>query len=212
MKFISKSALLALTTSLVLSAVVVSSAAAALPEFQKEGKALSEAVKFTGTTNSSRWEDTEGYAGSTPSGPITGEFKGSNEIAKTALTFGPSSSGYPVKGGDLLGKELKGNIGYTSKALKQVGALLGGPTQMFVESEKIKGQGIDGSIIGTITPINKATTTFTIAYQETSGHESLTHFEGSEVLHRLELISSGLEIGLASDFTITTSKAIELKA
>jgi hypothetical protein len=223
MRFISRGAFLALM-ALVLSAVAASAASAALPEFQKEGKPLTEAVKVTAKAHKSLWETASvGGAGTSESGSFTGEIKASGEIAHVTITFAGNENGYPCsnnlksgEGWELVTSELTGSLGYTNKASKLVGALFEPVAQPFAtcKYKTIKGD-LDGSLLGSITPVNTASTSFTITYSQSKGVQSLTHFEGSEVLHHLEGIDLGDAeegVGLSGTFTLTTSKAIEIKA
>jgi hypothetical protein len=217
MRFISKSALLALMATLVLGAVAASAASAALPEFQKGGAALTEAVTFTATGGESSMETAGGVAGSFTSSSFAGEIKPSGEIAHVTVTFAGNNSGYPCVNttGGLVTKELKGTLGYLSKTSKTVGSLLTPVAQPFATCKhgSVKGE-LDGSLLGRITPVDTASTHFTITYNETAGVQALEKFEGSEVLHDLEVnLGKGTEgFGVEAEFTLTTSKAIELKA
>jgi hypothetical protein len=211
MRFISKSALLALMAVLALGAVAVASASAALPEFQKEGKPLKEAIKFTGTSGTSGWAGVEGNLGASRSSSIAGEFKAPNTIANTELVEKELVNTYPCKCSEMSGKELKGALGYTNTSTKRVGALLEPSTLYFLKALKIS-QGVLGSVIGEITPVNTSTTKFKITYHDSSGIQLPTHFEGSEVLHQLEVSTSAEILGLESEINIVTSKAIEVKA
>jgi hypothetical protein len=221
MRFISKSALLALMATLVLGAVAVSAASAALPEFQKGGAPLREAVTFTATGGENSMETAGGVEGTFDSSSFSGEIKPSGEIAHVTITFANNKTGYPcsnITGAPnwgLVTKELKGTLGYLSKTSKTVGSLFTPVAQPFATCKRgtISGE-LDGSVLGKITPVDTASTHFTITYQETAGVQALEKFEGSEVLHDLEVnLGKGTEgIGVSAVFTLTTSKAIELKA
>jgi hypothetical protein len=217
MRFISRGAFLALL-ALVLSAVATSAASAALPEFQKEGKPLTEAVTFTARGGKSIMETTSGNTGGFTSSSFTGEIKGSDEITGVVITFTEAINGYPCtatgSSSTLVTSELKGTLGYLFSGSKLVGSLLEPVTQPFAachyRAQKVE---IKGSLLGQITPVNTLTKTFTISDTQSKGVQALRYFEGSEVLHELEAnVGSPQGLGVQASFELTTSKAIEIKA
>jgi hypothetical protein len=205
--------LLTLIAALALSAAITSSAAAALPEFEKEGKPLAETVKYTGTIDASTWEGAVSSIGESREGTIAGELTGPAQIADTELVFKKLESSYPCRGSELAGKGINGTVGYVGTGKKAVGILLESTTTPMLKCGKLL-SGIGGSIIGSITPLNKSATSFKVVYRGGGrrGTQELTHFEGSEVLHQWELTANDEELAFDSEVTLTTSKAIELKA
>src|ERR1700691_4849869 len=69
--------------------MVVAATAQALPEWQKEGKALTEALSFKSHGSTGQFEDGAVHISWT-SVSGKGTFKGTNEISGLSLTFGAS--------------------------------------------------------------------------------------------------------------------------
>jgi hypothetical protein len=209
MRFMSKGAFSALVAMLALSAVGISSAAAALPEFQKEGKPLAETVKFTSAGTEAFVET--GGGSDTCTASITGETKGSTEVAKVGIKFEKCKNGWPCVAFEA--KELKGKLGYIGKGV--AGLLLEPSSGLFATCTAGSRRGeFKGSVIGEVRPINKAGTKFTLEYNETGGYQELTHFEGEALIHQLEANVNGTfaDFGMGYEPELVMSKTIEIKA
>jgi hypothetical protein len=210
MRFISRGAFLALLTTLALSAVAVSSAAAAAPEFQKEGKPLAETVKFTSASSTAGIAG-EGGANSCKT-VMSGETKGSTEVAGVSIKMSCVNN-WPCH--EIEAKTLKGKLGLIGS--KTVGLLVE-PTSGYVAT-CVGGGGpiyIRGSLIGKFTvQLGKSTSKFELEYRGQSGEQDLTHFEGESLTHQLEYANGSLIFhGLSVEYspTLETAKALELVA
>jgi hypothetical protein len=204
MRSIPRTALLALMSALVLGAIGVSSAAAAAPEFLKEGKPLTETVKFSSTAQTSVLEGTFGAASCKAT--ISGETKGSKEVTNVSIKFEHCSEGEPCTGTVKEGKELKGKLGLITAT--RVGLLLESSTGIFV-STKLESC-LYNSVIGGLIPTGVKTSGLTLQYHEVKAKQEFTHFEGESVIHQLTLYGES-DVGLEYEPSLTLTKAIELK-
>jgi hypothetical protein len=210
MRSISKGALLALAMVCVLSAVAASSAAAALPEFQKEGKPLAEVVKFSSGENVSFYlEQHDGEYECEAA--ISGETKGSKEVTNVSIKFAECSYGGPCSKLGLEAKGLTGHLGLVGP--EEVGLLLEGSKEVFATTAYGgKTACLLGSLIGRLTPTGKSTTKFELQYTHVLREvQGITHFEGESLIHHLTENTNDVEAAAEAGFSLTMSKAIELK-
>jgi len=214
-----KSALVALIAVLALGAVVCASAFAADPEFTG-GFPNTFKGEMGGTTFL-----IEGIDWSARAGSISGTLTGAKEVSGVSIVFTGiegTNKTYGCENGedDLTLTSLHGRIGYISKESKTVGLLLS-PTSGSVVADChgsfFGTQEIVGSIIGGITPVNRETKTFALAYNTLGGKQELTHFEGEEAIHNLEdnwggtKTHSTFKVG-SKQITMVFTKSTELKA
>jgi hypothetical protein len=199
---------------LALSGIAAASASAALPEFQKEGKPLSEAVKFSGSSIA-LVASTGGATDECKQVSWAGETKGATEVAKVTAKFAECHNGYPCA--KFEAKELKGKLGYVGKSGGSVVLLLEKATSPFAACTGGVGAGDElyGSLIGQLGPANTATKAFELSYQESKGSQELTEFDGESPVRKLELGAEGERwegIGIGASPTLTMEKAIEIKS
>lgn len=221
-----------LVAALALSAVA--SASAALPEFQQGGKALEKTVKLTGKGSGMTFGSKNHDAWSCAGSSLTGETSGSSDVANvvvklTGCKVGLTRQGYCTSPGaeldEMITTQLSGRLGYTyKKTTTQAGLLLEPPTGKLIaecaDQEKTPTVELRGSVIGGLTPINKETTKFTLEYFAggipAPYEQTLTHFEGEEVIHTLETAvlasKTFYQTGIKSTIEITTAEALEIKA
>jgi hypothetical protein len=107
-------------------------------------------------------------------------------------------------------KELKGEVGYLSKAKFEVGLLLGPVSGQFAECTLSKA--LLGSLIGQLSPTNATRSSFTLTYKAASGKQAIKSFEGEATLHNLKSLPFEAETGLEDKITLTTSKEVEIIA
>lgn len=214
-----------------LGLVVVASASAesGLPEFQQAGKPLAKTVNFTGNgvpgenratfkaKNGAAWTCEEGVS-------LTGETHGSKGVSNVIIKFKGCVIGERActskgaKPTELITSSLAGRIGYLPKT-KEVGVLLE-PASGTVFAECGAGLVLKtrGSIIGGLTPTNTETTKFEVVYKKglEPGEEELSHFEGEEVLHKLESLVLGggsySEMSIAAKLELSAAEKLEIKA
>jgi hypothetical protein len=193
---------------LALSGIAAASASAALPEFQKEGKPLTEAVKFSASAKGPTIEGASGSEDVCGTQSWTGETKGATELANVTIKVAECSNGYPCV--QFEAKELKGRIGYVSAGV--VGLLLETATQPFATCTVGKRPKIIDSLLGGLTPLNVATKELSLTYQQGSGVQAMTDFEGETPIHALEVGTVTYEqMGIETSLKLKMEKAIEVK-
>jgi hypothetical protein len=216
-------------TILVVS-MAVSATAQALPEWQKEGKSLTEALPFKSNGSTGQFQEgtvhvTWGSVGG------KGSIKGSNELEKLSLIFWESKvTGVPgecsvhspgAKAGEIKTKELKGSIGYIEKTGKIVGALaepVSGTTVTEIEGTCLPSKvTVTGSVVGrVISELNTPVGSVNVKFGIHAGVQEYTHFENEEVEHVL-LFSGGLTGPtlfecIKEQFELEGGKKVEIKA
>ncbi len=215
--------------AMLVASMVVSASAQALPEWQKEGKALTEALSFKSHGSTGQFEDGAVHISWT-SVSGKGSFKGSNEISGASLTFGSSwitgsgecSAHSPgAAAGEIKTHELDGSIGYLEKTGKIVGALLkpaSGTTVTEIEGSCLPGKvTVTGSVIGKIiSELNTPVASVNVKFAIRSSAQEYTHFEKEETEHTL-LFSGGLSGGtlfecVREQFELEGGKKVEVKA
>jgi hypothetical protein len=218
MRFISRSAFLALVAVCALSAVGLASASAALPAF---GPSTFIPAKFSGTAKGTiKFEETAGKYSCSGVSSISGSIASSTSLTGVVIKFDCESGSSiicqrPLK--ILETRELKGRLGYVTKPTK-VGLLLEPVAEPIASCTAFDGvpAEIKGSLLGEITPVNSLTKTFTLHYTESGGTQTLRHFEGEEVLHNLTKLLAGeskaSNFGYEGTLTFTTEHDMELKA
>jgi hypothetical protein len=143
----------------------------------------------------------------------TGEIINQKEVAKVILKFEEGTcASYTTFCGQIghshfwESNELKGRIAYISKEKEnkkegsRIGLLLEPVTGLFAKCETPIGQGVEkiqGSILGEISP---GSAPFHLGYTQSGGAQSLTHFEGEEVLHGLEIVHHSGEAAIKAGF------------
>ncbi len=233
MRSMFRSALVALVAVLAVGVVASASASAALPEFQKGGKGLSNTVKFKATARGGIIESKSGVGGPACTYSVTGEITSPKEVSnifirgtKCRINLKPIiqeevCTGPGLKEGEIAFAALSGRIGYL--AGKTVGLLLEPTGGGLIEECKVGKEGVyklRGSVIGKIKPLNEETTELTLVFQKGIGRgEQLpTHFEGEEAVHSLESAVNLLNHGqfektaIEDTFSISSEEAIEVKA
>jgi hypothetical protein len=230
-----RSALAVLVGAVALAAIASASASAALPEFQQGGKTLEKTVKITEATGGfGKLESVAGITLSCTSKSLTGETHGANEVTDVVIKLSGCSvhgiqshacTSTGAKSGEIVTTQLSGKLGYISKASKNVGLLLQpSKGELIAECRYGSGEGkeaeffkLKGSIIGAITPANEEITKFSVHFEKTAGGKQVvTHFEGEEATHTLELtnvVNGKLEKGAWEEvFKLTGGEAMEIKA
>jgi hypothetical protein len=169
---------------LTLGAVGAQSSSAALPEFSAPfGK------PFTSTSGQIRLRGVSGKrvicAASTDSGEITGPKTGTVTIAMTGCMHKKTQCSTPGSApGEIVSPALAMTVGYINKGAKTVGIDLaepsGGPFLLFscLSGTRVL---VLGSVIGRITPVNKAVTpseTFTLNFRQLGGIQKIQNLEG----------------------------------
>lgn len=209
--------------------MAVSATAQALPEWQKEGKPLTETLSFksngsTGQFEGSRVHISWGSVGG------TGSIKGADEIATLSLIFWESkvSGAFSctvhspgAAAGEIKTKALTGNIGYLNKTSKIVGALakpVSGTVVAEIEGECLpKKVTVSGSVVGRVlSEVNKPLSSIEVKFGIVSGHPEYTSFEGEATEHTLTF-GGGLEGGalfecIREQFELEGGKKVEIKA
>jgi hypothetical protein len=209
----SKGALLALVAVSVWLVLAVASASAFTPP---EFVGAKLPVTFTGTGGAFTIEESGGGKYVCSASTIKGEVVGAKEVANVVLTF--SSCGAFCENHTKLWetKPLKGRLAYVSKANRTVGLLLEAGTEPVAECTHFGSPAkIQGSIIGLVGPVNTTQTgPFTLAFSETNGKQAVQHFEGEELLHKLQIQTFGpaIEFGLGGSLSLTMSHALEITA
>jgi hypothetical protein len=199
---------LALIAVFALGALASASASAALPEFTgtENGK---HPVAFTAKSGAVGIQINGGGSLQCIHSSTTGEIINTKEVAKVVIKFEEGDcASYSTFCGQIghshfwESNELKGRIAYISKEKggNRIGLLLEPVTGLFAKCEKPIGQGIEkiqGSILGEISP---GSAPFHLRYTQSGGKQSLTHFEGEEVLHGLEIIHYSGEAAIKAGF------------
>jgi hypothetical protein len=209
---------LVLLAAFAVSIVSVASASAALPEFTGPFPKT-----FTSTSGKGALETVGGKtvtctSDTTDEGKITGEKTATAVVLFSGCKSGIVSCNSPGQAAGVIDTvPLTGTLGYISKAEKRVGLLLVPTTgELFVEFEctgfaKSK---VKGAVIGELTPVNKKTKTFTLAFKQTKGKQAITKFEGGAT----EILESSLnggafeQAGEETTDTLTLTEEGEIKA
>jgi hypothetical protein len=222
MRFKTRSAFLALMAVCALGAVAATSASAAsnYPEF-KPGIGAKFPIAFSGTSGELSFRDAGGVYVCNKS-TISGEITGPKELSKVKLGFFEGTCALS----DGLGfcwseaphswttNELKGKLGYRSKAAKSVGFVFEPVSGSFAEcgmKEYPEGK-ILGSVLSSVQPALTQTTSFTLTMNEASSKEKL---EGEATRPSLERKWYGREpevATLSDKFSITTAQKLEIGA
>jgi hypothetical protein len=214
------------------SSMVAAAAAEALPEWQKEGKSLTETLSFKVHGLTGQFEG-GGIGVTWKSVGGKGVIKGANEVAKLSLIFWGSKvkiskeecevNSPGAAKGEVVSKELKGSLGYLNKASKIVGALAqpaAGTTVAEIEGACFEGkEDVIGSVVGEVTSeLNKETSSATLSFAVTSGgKQEFTKFEGESGEHTLGFTGS-VFVGAAlfeckeEKFELEGGKKVEIKA
>ncbi len=232
MRAIFRSSLIALVAVLAMGAVAVASASAALPEFQQGGKGLAKAVKFSGSAGGPAIrQDGPSCSGLT----MTGEISGANTLADVVITFKGCKQDLPPLGGykpcentgfgkeEMVTPQLSGKIGYVNKSTKEVGLLLEPSTGTQIAECNYDGSHkyvfkLRGSVIGQLKPVNIESTEFSLAYKGSETKQEITHFEGEEVIHHLEMFNTPftekkyIDGSYEGTTNIVTAESLEVKA
>jgi hypothetical protein len=179
---------LCLVAVFAISAVVASTASAVLPEFSAGAK---EEMKFTSKSGAATLKVKGGItvkcSASTNEGvilPGASKKEGSVTVKFTGcLAAGVDechSASPPAKPGEIITSLLKMELGYISKAKKEVGVDLSAATLAEFTCEIGTGETVKvtGSVIGKITPINVLTNTFELELTEASEKQVPEKFEG----------------------------------
>jgi hypothetical protein len=193
-----------------LGAFASASASAALPEI----KPYTANELITGAGGAVSFESGSAIYDCNSSS-FTGTMVGPKELAKVVLTMNcGEGEKFCLQGheGKWVSHELKGRLGYISKASKSVGLLLepavaGGP---IATCENPFGLNIEikGSVIASFAPPGEFRNV-ELKYEGYQGKQALTHFEGEEVVRHLER-KNGFE-GVFSMRTTITLAFKELK-
>jgi hypothetical protein len=229
MRFISRRTLVVLAALFVLGATAATSALATelRPEF-KPASGVKFPIAFSGTSGELGIALTgTGAYYTCKKATISGEVTGPKELGKVTLKFSEGTcalnwgEGFCWNGpSSWTTQELKGRIGYFSKATKSIGLLLeptSGPVALCVNyEEELKEKHpypekeVLGSLITPIEPQNKQTTAFKLS------SESGGHFEGEEAKHSLTEFwpfSKRTEtVQIHSTFNLTTAQKLEIAA
>lgn len=215
--------------AVVMAGMVVSATAQALPEWQKEGKPLTETLSFKSNGASGQFEGSRVHI-SWGSVSGTGSIKGTNEIATLSLIFWESkvSGAFScsvhspgAEAGEIKTKALTGNIGYLNKPSKIVGALarpVSGTIVAEIEGSCLpKKVTVSGSVIGRVlSELNKPLASIEVKFGIIEGHPEYTHFEAEETEHTLTF-GGGLEGAalfecIKEHFELEGGKQVEIKA
>jgi hypothetical protein len=173
------------------SAVAASSAAAALPEFSPEAsRTKPDQLKGTGgaSTINLRWNNATLHSYAYERTALSGRFVGPNEgtFEFEMIPSSSSSSCTNHENGNhekRLFVEGKLKLGYFDKETKEVGLALETVKQPFVTCKGVNEiEEFIGSMVATISPVNKLTKSFTVTFSE----QLPTHFEGESIIRQLE--------------------------
>jgi hypothetical protein len=210
-----KAGLSVLVATLALGAVGVTSASAALPEFNNR---TSSTEKFSGPG-----EVTLEYGGGNMYGCTSATASGEIEPGKTktiknvVIAFKRCTGGF-CNSPETTTKPLTGTLGYLDTATKEVGLLLKPSSGSVVECTAALTKGsIIGSVILKVSPIGKETPFLVLSAQQSKGHQQFTHFEGESETHNLEFeyfehkFANEL-IGLGGLFEIESAHNVEIEA
>jgi hypothetical protein len=208
-----------LTGALVLSGIASASASAALPEFKTStqirgtgGEVLFEQSgtgEWTCTSTSLKGSET----GGTKTASLTITFKG--------CTFGSEQCGNPASSGTFTTDTLTGTLGYVNKSTKAVGlSLKGAAGETYAEYECESARGakthvtLSGSLIGALTPVDKATTHYELSFHQLGGSQEIKKFEeGLEDPFEMKFGSASLGVvGVNENEAIETEKTSEIEA
>jgi hypothetical protein len=209
-------------------------------EWEPDGVAAGEKIKFTSKSGAGKLVTVGGEEVKCTGDTDTGEITGPKTVGKVTVKFtGCEAFGFikcnsvTPKGasGEIITKELEGQIGYSNEAKKEVGLDLWPSSRTAKEKEEHKFEAlfvefectgfanskVKGSLIGAATPTNTLSTTGTLTYVQTSGKQAITSLVGVEGGVKDVLMSSlngGAfeEAGLTNTDTNTFEKAIELRA
>jgi hypothetical protein len=213
MQSISKRLVIALVAVCMLG-VLASSASAAFPEFKVKSGDKKFPVTFTGSSSAVLFTGPGIFNCAASS--ISGEIVGAKEIAKVKMTFTatPTDDCFELCRQSSTEiwetKELKGEVGYLSKAKFEVGLLLGPVSGQFAECKLSKA--LLGSLIGQLSPTNVPRSSFTLTYKAASGKQAIKSFEGETAVHNLKSLPFEAETGLEDKISLTTSKEVEVVA
>lgn len=184
------------------SVAAVSSAEAALPEWQKKGEALKEALPFTITGGPGSFENAAGTTKVTwTSVSGKGTIEGTKQIIKLSIIFWGSKAkegtekecevkSPKAKEGEIVTKELKGLIGYLNKEEKKVGALfepVTGTAVAEVEGKCLKAKLLVlGSVVGKVTSaLNKEVGSVQLSFAAGGKKQEFVKLEGEGKEHTL---------------------------
>jgi hypothetical protein len=202
-------AYVAIVASSILS---VAPASAAFPEFS--GKFP---VTFTATSNAVLMNEKSGGGSyECTSSSMSGTITGPKEVEKVVIKYNHCSGICMFEPRVTETKELKGVIGYISAKEKTVGLLLEPVAEPFAKCETVTS--LQGSIIGTLGPVDRFQTGFALNYEAESGkgEQRVKKLEGEAVNHGLDRLHGGIQqkfgVETKEPMTFTTSKALEIKA
>jgi opacity protein-like surface antigen len=214
MRLIPRSVCVALLAAFVMSAFAAASASAALPEFK------GETGKITGTMGKAKFSAL-GASWACEKGTNSGEYVNSTTLGNVALTFkncnkaqmecythenGPSSVELALSG-------LQAKLGYLAKATKVVG-LKFEMAKNKCEDEDFGEQKYVGNLIGSITPINTKTKSFTVHIVVVAAKQEFVALEGeaSNPFKVTSGVTSFGEIAEVAEVHFTTEKETEIAA
>jgi len=216
----SMTALAALAAIVALSALGTASASAALPEFvgtfpTKTAGAFS--VTYFETSNEKFFECKKGES----SGEITGATTWTGTMKFQECTFeGPKGQKCQTPGagaGEIWTEALKGTPDYTSIAKKEVALRFNsvGASGLFtgkLECSVFKWAGIEGGVMTRWERVNHSESGYSLPFRESRGIQQPNIFETELGKHESNLTWERVKMGLEANFSMITSKAIELKA
>lgn len=205
-------------------AVGVSSASAALPEFQLE-EGLKFPAKFSNSTGAlERMENTSGNVVVQCMGAATttGQITSKTEVGKVVESWPNCKNSYGESIGTITSVALKGHLGYINKAKKEVGLELeveaAGEEPVWTEFNGFFGDKVvqKGHLIGAIGPVNTPKTKqMKLTYEEEKGVQKITKFEGGPTGQQLHwtLLGETQNAGVrAKEIEQFSEGSVEIKA
>jgi hypothetical protein len=177
-----------LVTALALGAMTAAGASAAPPEFsppfpnafKSTSKAMTLETAVSKVKVTCKKDTDKGEITGPSTALVTIAFTGCKSTAVAGVLCN-SPNGLP---GEIVTERLLGVLGYTMREpVKEVGLDLstptGGPIMVFF-CGALKGE-VLGSMIGKITPLDKATKKLTLSFAQAGGHQAITKFLGGPV-------------------------------
>jgi hypothetical protein len=176
--------------------------------------------KFTSTEGASFFEGKSGQKITCKASTDTGEYNGESEDHETMRFTGCETAGFKCNSagaaeGEIVTTLLKSVPGFIKRP-KTVGVSLEGPSGIFAEFECAGGAVkivMRGSVISSITPVSKMTTTFKETFAEIKGVQKYQKCEGepTDILETSENGGPFEQTGFSSIDTITNEEPLEMR-
>jgi hypothetical protein len=209
----------ALVAVFALSAVAVSSASAAKPEWLHAKKALTKAVTVTGKAGAGKLTSTAGTEIKCEANTSSGEIEGSKSAKKIVVKYTGCVEGTKkckttgAKEGEIVTNAVKGELVYVNKAKTIVGELLKPESgEVFVAPNCGAEIQVKGELIGEALPLNTESTSGELDFVATNGVQKWQQIEEAGTKHHLSAFAGFVEAGLNSSESLTFGEAVEISA